>query len=135
MEINQELKSKIAKLAKEYNLSLIVLFGSQATGYVHKHSDVDIGYISNENIDFNKNYDISMKLAQIFRHKDIEFTNIYNISPSMKKQIADTGIPLYMEDHIIFDYFKIHALREYLDTKPLRMYRDSLVRDFIKTHA
>ncbi len=135
MIITEAIKTSIVEVARRRGLVLVLLFGSQATGYVHKHSDVDIGYISTKDIDYRENYAISMELAQIFKHKDIEFTNMYNVSPSMKKQIADTGIPLYEENSIIFDYFKIHAFRQYLDTKPLRVYRNSLVKDFIKTHA
>jgi predicted nucleotidyltransferase len=128
-------KPKIQKLAEKYGLSLVLLFGSQATGYMHKHSDIDIGYVSSRNIDYRENYDITLELMQIFRHKDVELVNIYNISPSMKKQIADTGIVLYEESPVIFDYFKMHAIREYIDTKPLRTYRDLLLKDFIKTYA
>ncbi len=135
MIITNEFRSQIAELAKKHKLSLVVLFGSQATGLTHKMSDIDIGYVSGVNIDYSQNYVISIELAQIFKHKDVEFTNIYNISPSMKKQIADEGISLYAENPTIFDYFKIHALREYLDTKPLRTYRDFLIKNFIKTHA
>lgn len=135
MVITETMKNIIAEVARRRGLALVLLFGSQATGHVHKHSDVDIGYVSVKDIDYKENYAISMELAQIFKHKDVEFTNIYNVSPAMKKQIAETGIPLYEENSVIFDYFKIHAFRQYLDTKPLRIYRDSLVKDFIKTHA
>lgn len=133
--VNEEMKIRIAKIARQRGLALVLLFGSQATGHVHKHSDVDIGYVSARAIDYKENYAISMELAQIFKHKDIEFINIYNVSPSIKKQIAETGIPLYEKDPTIFDYFKIHAFRQYIDTKPLRIYRDLLVKDFIKTYA
>jgi predicted nucleotidyltransferase len=135
MTITDEMRDKVAELARKHGLFLVVLFGSQATGYTHKHSDIDIGYVSNRDIDYKENYNVSLELARVFNHKDVEFTNIYKVSPSMKKQISQTGIPLYEKDSAVFDYFKIHALREYLDTKPLRIYRDSLVNDFIKTHA
>jgi predicted nucleotidyltransferase len=128
-------KPKIQKLAEKYGLSLILLFGSQATGHAHKHSDIDIGYVCRKDIDYTENYEISLQLMQIFKHKDIEFVNIYNVSPSMKKQISGTGVILYEENPVIFDYFKMHAFREYVDTKPLRIYRDYLVKDFIKTYA
>jgi predicted nucleotidyltransferase len=128
-------KPKIKSLAEKYGLSLVLLFGSQATGHTHKNSDIDIGYVCRRYIDYAENYAICLELMRIFKHKDIEFTNIYNVSPAMKKQIADTGISLYGKNAVIFDYFKIHAFREYMDTKPLRIYRDLLVKDFIKTYA
>ena len=135
MIINNVQKNSIRLIAEKYGLSLVLLFGSQATGHTHKHSDIDIGYVSSREFDYKENYAITLELMHILKCKDIEFTNIYNVSPSMKKQIADTGVSLYEKNSTILDYFKIRAFREYVDTKPLRIYRDSLVKDFIKTYA
>lgn len=135
MEVTENLKRSVAEIAKRKGLALVLLFGSQATGNTHKFSDIDIGYISRKDLDYKENYSITIELAQVFKNKNIEFTNIYAVPPSIKKQISDTGIILYEENPSILDYFKIHALREYLDTKPLRVYRDNLIKDFIKIHA
>ena len=131
----EAIKPQIKSLAEKYDLSLVLLFGSQATGHVHKYSDIDIGYISSKDLGLNGNLAISAELTQIFRDKDIELVNIYNVSPVMKKQIAETAILLYEKNSTIFDYFNIDAFRQYIDTKPLRIYRDYLVKDFIKTYA
>ncbi|HEY4503665.1 MAG TPA: nucleotidyltransferase domain-containing protein [Candidatus Paceibacterota bacterium] len=135
MIITDELKSKIADLAKKRGLSLVVLFGSQATGYTHKMSDIDIGYISEKDIDYGESYDITIELCQLFKHRNVEFVNINNISPAHKKQISDTGIMLFEKDSMIFDLYKIYATREYLDTKPLRHHRDVYIRNFLEKYA
>ena len=36
-------KLALAAVSREFNLTLILLFGSQATGHVHAQSDTDIG--------------------------------------------------------------------------------------------
>ena len=125
----------MAELAKKHNLSLVVLFGSQATGHTHKMSDIDVGYISGQEIDYGKSYEITIELCQIFKNRDVELVNIDNVSPSHKKQISDTGIVLFEENSMVYDLYKMYALREYIDTKPLRLYRKAYINNFLEKYA
>ncbi len=122
-------------LAQKYGLSLVMLFGSQATGYTHKKSDVDIGYLSPKEIGYRENYKIALEVGRIFRKPDVEMVNIRNVSPELKKQVADQGIVLYEGRRSAFDLFRIHANRTYIETKPLRAYRDQRLKEFLQTYA
>ncbi len=135
MTITDSEKNKIAEIAKRHKLALVVLFGSQATGHTHKKSDVDIGFIPDREIDYRENYEISMELARIFKNLDVELVNIYETAPDFKKQITDTGIVLYEADKSVFDLFKIHAVRIYMETKPLRLYREIYIKNFLQKYA
>lgn len=128
-------KNKVAEIAKRHALSLVVLFGSQATGHTHKKSDVDIGFIADREIDYRENYDITRELARVFKNPDVELVNIYNTAPDFKKQVADTGVVLYEADGSVFDFFKMHANRIYMETKPLREYRSMYIRNFLQKYA
>ncbi len=134
--MNRADKEKISDIAKRNNLALLVLFGSQVTGYVHKKSDVDIGYISsNQEIDYRKNYDIALELARVFRNPDVELVNLNNVSPDLKRQVANHGRVLFEERKGIFDSFSIHANRVYMETKPLRAYRDIFIKRFLENYV
>ncbi|MEK7621807.1 MAG: nucleotidyltransferase domain-containing protein [Patescibacteria group bacterium] len=133
--INEVDKGKIAEIAKHHGLELVVLFGSQATGHTHKKSDVDIGYIAHRVIDYRENYDISLELARIFKNPDVELVNLNNVSPALKKQVADQGIVLLEAEKGKFDFFSIKANRAYIETKPLRLYQHQFINDFIKEYA
>ncbi|MBI2100805.1 MAG: nucleotidyltransferase domain-containing protein [Candidatus Vogelbacteria bacterium] len=126
---------KIAEIAKRHRLTLLVLFGSQATGHTHKKSDVDVGYLANREIDYRENYDISIELAKIFKNPEVELVNLENVSPALKKQVADQGIVLFEAEKGKFDFFSIHAHRAYIETKPLRLYQRQSINDFIKEYA
>lgn len=128
-------KNKIAEVAKRHNLALVVLFGSQATGHAHKKSDVDIGYVASREIDYRENYAITVELARVFKNPDVELVDIFNTAPDFKKQVADTGVVLYEADKSIFDSFKVHAFRIYIETKPLRVLRATAIKKFIASHA
>ena len=135
MIINEDIKREIATIAKKYELALVVLFGSQATGHTHPMSDVDVGFIARKEIDYRESYGINRALACAFKNTDIEEVNLRNVSPELKKQVAVEGILLYEENPSVFDLFKIHAFRSYMDTKPLRTYRDLRLKKFLQIYA
>ena len=135
MIITDEIRQKVRQLAEKHNLSLVVLFGSQATGRTHAKSDVDIGYASRREIDYQANYQISLELARLFKNPDVEVVNIDNLAPVFKKQVADTGILLFQDKEHLFGFYKIQAIRDYMDTKPLRLYRDARLKRFIQKYA
>lgn len=135
MVITEQMKKELAKLAREYGIALFVLFGSQATGYTHAKSDVDIGFLSLEDIDYRKRYAISQTLARSFKHRDIELVNLEEVSPELKRQVSEQGLLLYEKSPTVFDAFKIRAYRVYLETKPLRRYRDEYLNRFLQKYA
>jgi len=128
-------KDKIASIARKHSLTLVVLFGSQATGLTHKNSDIDVGYLSTGVLDYRAHYEITEALMQIFRNKDVELVNLENISPDTNKQVADDGVVLFETEKGIFDRFVISAYRRYMETKPLREYRYQYVKRFLNAYA
>ncbi len=135
MTVTEQMKKEIAPLAREYNIALLVLFGSQASGHTHEKSDIDIGFISQSDPDYRKRYEISCALARLFKHPDVELVHLNAVSPVLKKQAADQGLLLYEEKPLMFEFFKIHANRIYMETKPLRRYRDEYLNRFLQKHA
>ena len=81
MEITEDQKRSIATLARKHGLSLVVLFGSQATGKTHKESDVDIGVIAGEHFDYREAYAVEGELAPILKRRDAEGVNLRRVSP------------------------------------------------------
>ncbi len=134
-EISQNDKQKIADLARQRELSLLVLFGSQVTGQTHSQSDVDVGYLASRPLDYRENYDLSVELAKIFENPTVELVNLENVSPVLKKQVAEHGLVLFEDRKNRFTYFSLAAHRAYLDTKPLRVYRDAFIKNFIQQHG
>lgn len=123
MNIKEIDKNKIENIARKHGLTLVVLFGSQATGLTHKNSDIDVGYLATGVLDYREHYEITEALIQIFRIKDVELVNLENVSPDMNKQVTDEGIVLFESENGIFDKFVMNSQRRYIETKPLREYR------------
>ena len=128
-------KKKIADIAQKHSLALVVLFGSQATGYTHKKSDVDIGYLSSRKFDYRESYDITQSLAPLFKNRDIELVCLDNIAPDIQKSVAMHGVVLFEERNGIFELFSLAAHRRYIETKPLRAYRLFFIKHFLRKYA
>ena len=58
MKLDKQQKQTLSKIAKKYNLALILLFGSQAKGLARKDSDVDIAIKTNNKIDLDQELEI-----------------------------------------------------------------------------
>lgn len=135
MLITEQMKKELAEVARRHGIALFVLFGSQATGYTHKKSDADIGFLAHQEIDYRGRYDLSLALARAFKHPEVELVNLDTVSPTLKKQVADQGILLFEERSTAFDSFCIHANRAYMETKPLRQYREKYLNRFLQKYA
>lgn len=135
MVITEHMKAMLADIAREYGIALFVLFGSQATGYTHGKSDVDIGFLAEKEMNYSKRYDLSLSLARAFKHPVVELVNLNAVSPELKKQAADQGVLLYEAHPAAFEHFIVHANRLYMETKPLRQYREEFLSHFLQKYA
>lgn len=108
MKVN---KKEIEKIAKKYNLKLVLVFGSQAKGKLHPKSDLDLAFYPEEEVDEQKLYE---EFVHLFKRTDIDLVNLRkNHNHFLRYQILSEGLPLYeakfglrskMEWQSYFDY-------------------------------
>ncbi len=125
-----QLQKQIKEIAIKYNIDLLVLFGSQATGRTHPKSDIDIGYTASQRLDLETRFKIENDMYRILKREDIEFVDLQRISPVMKKIIADEGIMLYEKIAGTFELFCMYAFKLFVETKTLRELRYQSLRNF-----
>jgi len=140
IEIDEKKKILLAKLAEDYDLELLILFGSQVTGKTHKESDFDIGYVSKKDItveDHVKMHPILMNVLGIKSELLISLTDIKTAPPLLLKEMFEKGkhIVLYTKDRTIYDEYAIYSMKNYLDSRPLFDLRDFLIDKYFATHA
>lgn len=114
-----EIKPKIKDLAEKYHLSLVVLFGSQATGKTHSLSDVDFAFI-NEGVlgpaDIAK---MQAEFSEKLKIKNLEMVGLKGAHPFLLKQVAQNSVVLYEKKRSLFAEFKIYALKRFIEDKNL----------------
>jgi len=135
MEITEDQKQSIATLARKHGLSLVVLFGSQATGKTHKESDVDIGVIAGEHFDYREAYAVEGELAPILKRRDAEVVNLRRVSPLLLMRAVQKGKVLHEEHPGTLVRLKVAALRRYVETAPLRRMEAPRLEHFLKKHG
>ena len=121
MIITDEIKRRIRRLAKKHRLSLVVLFGSQATGRTHAKSDVDIAVLGKGKID---RLQIGVDLDKVFGRDDVEIVDLGTASPTLMYVMVEDGQTLYEKTHGTFFVWKLYAIRTWLETAWLRVMRD-----------
>ncbi|OGY85397.1 MAG: hypothetical protein A2233_05040 [Candidatus Kerfeldbacteria bacterium RIFOXYA2_FULL_38_24] len=134
MKITVQQKRKIAKLAKNYNLKLLYLFGSFARGDNHKNSDLDLAYerVNKKSFSLEEYVDFETEIQKILKNKCelVDLVNINNAPPLLLFGIAQDGILLYgtQKNDVLF-YIK--ALHTYMDARPLFNLTEKYVQEKI----
>ncbi|MBI2627468.1 nucleotidyltransferase domain-containing protein [Candidatus Nomurabacteria bacterium] len=129
MNIN-ELQSKMIPLAEKYNLKLVVLFGSQASGRTHKRSDIDIAVIGKVAFDMTR---LTIDFYNLFNREDVEIVDISSASPTTMYVVVRDGKLLYESESGAFLKWKLYAMWVWRDTAWLRRLRDKKLVEWAKT--
>jgi len=130
MKLTKEHKEKIREIAEKYQLKLVYLFGSQATGKTGPLSDYDFAVYLDEKKS-EKRFDIRLKLiaeiSEIFKTDKVDICVLNDIeSPELKYNIIREGkiifekepFKLIVEPRILNEYFDFYAgLKKYNLTK------------------
>ena len=133
-----KIKPQIKELAEKYGLDLVMLFGSQVTGKTHKESDFDIAYLSDKKLSFEDEGRMIIDLAPIIGARDERLVNLSNIRQAgalLLKEIFDKHRVLFCADQNIYDSYKIFAVKNFLENRPLFDLRDYLIGKYFASHA
>jgi predicted nucleotidyltransferase len=130
-----DLQSKIMPLAEKYNLKLVVLFGSRASGRVHEESDYDVAYLSEKELSLPEEGGFMYGLMPILRVKDERLMNIVDMktaSPLMLYSITQRGILLFERDALAFFRLRLYAWRSFIDSQLFRNNYFRIVKERIR---
>lgn len=130
----QKTKAEIEKLARQYGLTLVVLFGSQVTGNTHPESDFDAAYLSDKRMSFDEEAQINAALTEIFKSNEVQLVNIKNASPLLLRRMVQSAIVLYEKRAHLFDEVYVYALRVYEEAEPLFALQKEYVARKIKSY-
>ncbi len=115
-------KKEIAKIAEKHGLSIVALFGSQATGALHSKSDIDIAVLGKDQIAFEEKIKISSELSEAFKREDVEIVDIdpNSASPTLMHAVVRDGKLLYEKSPGDFLRWKLYAIKMWMETTWLR---------------
>ncbi|MEK9183147.1 MAG: nucleotidyltransferase domain-containing protein [Patescibacteria group bacterium] len=130
MDIN---KTKLAQIARQYGLSQILLFGSQASWQTTAESDFDLGILAPKPLSPRRKetllIDLSQKLNLPIQKIDLTFLN--QAGPLLLYQSVKNARLLYGQPKF-FTAFQLRAVKQYQDHQKFFKLRDNYLRQQYK---
>jgi len=107
---------EIANLADEFELDLIIMFGSRARGQQRGDSDTDVAVRGKGVFSFDDRLKLAVRLDRFFPNVDL--IDIRDASPLLLAAVGQDGKLIYQRRESLFEEFKIFAWNQYMDFKP-----------------
>ncbi len=102
----------IELLVEEFNPIVIYLFGSSSRNELREDSDIDIAFLTENDIEPYICFMKAQELADIFK-REVDLINLNTSSTVFKAQVVGTGRNVYCSDDTKRMYFEMRALKEY----------------------
>ena len=127
-----EIRERLTPLFQDEGLRLVLLFGSSVTGKMHRHSDIDLAFL------FDRDMDIIALTNNVIRllHTDnVDVIDMKHASPLLRFSVVKNGRLLYERLQGEFNSFSSLTFRRYVDTKKLRDMRATSIKHFLGTRG
>lgn len=115
--LNKNQKTLIQKIAQEYSLELVLLFGSRVSGRIRKDSDFDIAYLSIKKLDLMQEAQLILQLAQVFKSENIDLVNLKNADPLINYSIFNECQVIFEINPMIFSTLRVYSFKKYIENK------------------
>ena len=111
-------QEKIKKIAKKYDLKLLLLFGSRTGEKTHPMSDFDFGFISGRELDYKQKSELAHDLAMLVKFPDVEIVDLKKAGPFLLKEIVKNN-QVILEKNGAYPEFFSNAVRTYFEAGPI----------------
>jgi predicted nucleotidyltransferase len=125
----EEIRKRLSPLFKDEGLQFIVLFGSLASGRIHKESDIDLAFLFDEPTDILA---LTNRVIRLLHADKIDVVDLRRASPLLCFAAARQGKLLHERSPGLFNSFYSLAFRRYVDTKKLRDARGNTIKHFLQ---
>lgn len=127
-----ELKERLAPIFTEEGMRLAILFGSHASGKVHRQSDIDLAFLYDRPVDIVA---LTNRVIRLLHLNNIDVVDLRRASPLMKFSVIKNGTPLYeKEEGMLTDFYSL-AFRMYVDAKKLRDAQKETIGYFLEARG
>ena len=122
------------QIRRKYNLSLILLHGSQVTGKTHGKSDTDIAVMQNKGAKDLDILDLYADLISFYKNNKIDITNITHANPLLAFAVAGKS-KLLSGSKDDYDSFCRTAFFKYNDYRPYLKMESDFVKERIARYV
>ena len=124
----------LSRIAKKYNLRMILAFGSEISSQIHPKSDIDIAVLG-KNPDFTMEElsNLIMELQRFFPQREVDIAIINQADPLFLKKILERCEVLYGNTSDLAR-LKIYAFKRYVDHRKYFKLEEEFAKKFIARH-
>ncbi len=129
-EITEEvLKNRLIPIFQREGLRLVILFGSAASGKIHKKSDIDIAFLFDKPVDI---LELTNTVIRLLHTNNVDVVDLRRASPLLKFSVVKKGRLLYEKVPGMLNEFSSLVFRMYVDTKKIRDAQAISIRNFLE---
>ena len=128
MSVSNDKKEMIDRIAREYGLRLVLLFGSEVTGKVHQGSDMDVAVMFEDAAAAeDRFFDLIADLQDVIQEREVDLGLINGADPLFLKKILENCELISGEPRSLVE-LKMYAFRRYVDHKRFLKMEEQYVR-------
>ncbi len=122
--------SALLDVARKHHLALIVIFGSRAKGRASERSDIDVGALPIRGKKFDP-LKFFCDISPILNKGNVDVIDLREAPDLLNWNVAQEGIPIFVQDAGVWDSFRIRAIQHYEDTRRLNCYKLMAIDRFL----
>jgi len=127
-----EIGERLAPLFQIDGLRLVLLFGSFATSKMHEHSDIDLAFLFDRDIDILA---LTNDVIRLLHTDNVDVIDLKHATPLLRFSAIKNGRLLYERSQGEFNCFSSLTFRRYVDTKKLRDMQVVSIKHFLETRG
>jgi len=109
-------QNSLDELCRQFDLILVIAYGSQITGHASSHSDTDIGILQRSGVLPIKQYlDLCYHLSQIIQPSNIDLVDFRRVPGLLRHLACEKGKVLFESAPGIYANFRLYAWNLYQD--------------------
>ncbi|OGW36763.1 MAG: hypothetical protein A2Y97_13650 [Nitrospirae bacterium RBG_13_39_12] len=128
----EEIRDRIKPMFYDEGLQLVVLFGTVASGSIHKKSDIDLAFLFDKPVDILA---LTNRVIRLLKANDVDVIDLKRASPLLQLSVAKNGKLIYEKYQGNFNAFCSLAFRKYIDTRKLRDAQAKVIRNFLEVRG
>lgn len=109
----------IESIAAEYKIDMFVYFGSYGTRFFHSESDIDIAFLSSEDMDYKKKMLMLEDLIKYHRKSEIDLVDLKTADPLLRYEVACNGKVFYERQEELFNKYSLFYIKNYYELRPV----------------